>query len=371
VTEPTQLEALLERAKAAGPGDRIEFRDPIASHGSAAIDAMADWLAEPRLAAFAVRVLERIARDPVQRPAVVEILQSADREDLSAPVAGDIDRALAAIAPASRTRAAPTSRSRASGRPGPRGLAGVRGRGYWVMRTSPWERSYLWSEAIGGRLRQGWGVADEQNLEVIAAAIRRGQELTDLQKEARRALRMLTSWPDGIRVGDLVIAPNLPEYGRLSVFRVAGSYEWAPGPELTWRERFGHVLPVELVIADLDRRGPRVTDALRSALGAQTRLYNVNGYGGDVERLIGNPLPSDRRGDPWTDSEYERLFRAFPPDGPHPSADDIERLASEFGRTFDAVDWQWRDGENYVRDGSTTTMSDQLRSWIDRTRGPR
>ena len=101
-------------------------------------------------------------------------------------------------------------------------LPGLPGRNYWVMRTSPWERSFLWAEAMAGRLRQGWGVADEQNLEVIAAAVKNRDPLTGLQKEARLALRMLTSWPGGVHVGDVVVSPNLPEYGRLAVFRVTG-----------------------------------------------------------------------------------------------------------------------------------------------------
>jgi hypothetical protein len=62
-----------------------------------------------------------------------------------------------------------------------------RGR-YWAMRTSPWERPYIWAEARAGRLRQGWGSAAEQNLEVIAAVVRRHGELSEEQQmPGRRA----------------------------------------------------------------------------------------------------------------------------------------------------------------------------------------
>ena len=132
------------------------------------------------------------------------------------------------------------------------------------MRTSPWERPYIWAEAQAGRLRQGWGTQEDQNLEVIAAALRRGDTLSESQREAKRALRMLTSWEHGMRVGDVVVAPNLPDYGRLSIARVRGSYEWAPASPLRFGERFGHVLPVEMLITDIDRRGPDVSDGLRS-----------------------------------------------------------------------------------------------------------
>ena len=68
------LEALLERARTAEPGDRILLRDPIAAFGEAAIDPMADWLGDVRLAAFAIRTLDQIARDPALRPAVIAVL---------------------------------------------------------------------------------------------------------------------------------------------------------------------------------------------------------------------------------------------------------------------------------------------------------
>jgi hypothetical protein len=290
----SRLEDLLAQAREADPMTRIELRDPIASHGEAAIDAMADWISDPRLAAFAIRVLERIGRDQNARAGTVAILAAVDRADLPPSVVGDLDRAISALggptprSPERTTSGIPTER--------PKGLPGVPGRGYWVLRTSPWERPYLWAEALAGRLRQGWGVADEQNLEVIAAAVRRGDPLTGLQKEARLALRMLTSWDGGMRLGDLVVAPNLPDYGRLSVFRVAGSYEWSLAAPRRWDERFGHILPVELVASNVDRRSPGVSDGLRAALRSQTRLYNITSYGGDVERLIRAGPSRDDRG---------------------------------------------------------------------------
>lgn len=49
---------------------------------------MTDWLADPRLAAFAVRVLERIGREPACHDAVVAALAAADEERLPPRVAG-------------------------------------------------------------------------------------------------------------------------------------------------------------------------------------------------------------------------------------------------------------------------------------------
>jgi hypothetical protein len=284
MTEPT-LETLLAAAGNAGPLDRIAYRDPIAAHGEAAIDAMTDWLADPRLAAFAVRVLERIGREPANRDAVVATLAAVDREELAGGLAGDVEVALRALGAGPRGGGGSGSRTPRTLAERIAGLPGVDGRGYWVMRTSPWERPFIWSEASAGRLRQGWGWDASQDLEVIAQAVRAGADLTDEQRIAWRARRMRSTAPDGMRLGDLVVAPNLPVAGQLCVFRLVGSYRWDP-VDIGAFDRFGHVLPVELLAERIDRRSPAVSDALRSMLRPQTRLYSIDNVGGDVERLV-------------------------------------------------------------------------------------
>ena len=71
------------------------------------------------------------------------------------------------------------------------------------MRTSQWERPFVWAEAQQGRLRQGWGWTDEMNLEVIAEVRRSGGQLSEDQQMSVRSRRMRTSEPDGMRVGDI------------------------------------------------------------------------------------------------------------------------------------------------------------------------
>jgi hypothetical protein len=243
----------------------------------------------------------------------------------------------------------------------------VPGRGYWVMRTSPWERPYIWAESQRGRLRQGWGWNAEMNLDVIADLLRRGSQLSDEQRMAWRSRRMRTAASDGMRMDDLVVAPNLPDWGRLSVFRVIGSYVYSMDAPRRFDERFGHVLPVEFLAGRIDRRAPIVSDGLRAMLRPKTRLYNISGYGGDVERLIGRDMSRSRDGVLWTESEYERLFGRFAPTGPRPSDDEVEALAAELGRTHDAIAWQWADGAAYCRGASASTTSEPLKAWLDRT----
>jgi hypothetical protein len=364
----SHLDVLLAAARDADLSERIEFRDSIAAHGDLAMEAMTDWLTDERLAAFAIRVLGVIGQRPDLREAVADVLGAVDRDELPVLVTGDVDRALAVLRPPQQVRA----RGRGGSVPRPPGTPGVDGRGYWVMRTSPNDRPYIWAEAQRGRLRQGWGWNEEMDLDTTAEVVRRGGELSVEQQLAWRARRMRTSAADGVCLNDIVVAPNLPVWGELSVFRVAGSYEYLLDNPRSSGDRFGHILPVELLMEAVDRRSPMVSDGLRAMLRPQTRLYSITAYGGDVERLLGRALPTvrttgRREGSPWSEAEYEVLFARFPAIGLHPSETEIAELAEKLGRSFDAADWQWRDGHVYCEGRSASTTSNALKAWLDRT----
>lgn len=55
-----QLTVLLDEAREAGPARRIMWRDPIAAYGERAIAEVQAWLADPVLAAFAIRIIQRV-----------------------------------------------------------------------------------------------------------------------------------------------------------------------------------------------------------------------------------------------------------------------------------------------------------------------
>ena len=167
---------------------------------SEAIEPLATWLEEPVLAAFAIRTLERIvAVAPGTKPEVVQVLSSADRSVLTEPLRRDLDDALRRFG-VDPTK--PRTRGTRGAAAQPVGSPGRPGRSYWAMRTSPWERPYIWSEATAGRLRQGWGWAEEQDLYVITQVVRRGGALSEEQQMAWPSRRMLSTEPDGMRAGD-------------------------------------------------------------------------------------------------------------------------------------------------------------------------
>jgi len=75
------LESLLAQAKAASPDRRIEFRDPIATHGEEAIDAVGPWLLDPLLGSFAVRVIEKTTSHEVPKRVAIAALYPALRAE--------------------------------------------------------------------------------------------------------------------------------------------------------------------------------------------------------------------------------------------------------------------------------------------------
>jgi hypothetical protein len=87
-----ELAPLLEEAGAASPANRIQWRDRIAAHGSRAIEGIKPWLADPILAAFAVRVIERAGTSGEAEHAT-QVLRSA-RSKVPMAVKGDIDWAI-------------------------------------------------------------------------------------------------------------------------------------------------------------------------------------------------------------------------------------------------------------------------------------
>jgi Protein of unknown function DUF262. len=156
---------------------------------------------------------------------------------------------------------------------------------YWALRTDPNRRAELWAEIRAGRLRQGWGWDPDMDLQVVAERVLTREPLTDWQQQAWANRRMLTSLPDGIHIGDLVLVPHMPEHRRFSLVRVVGAYEFDGGQAFG---DYGHILPVELLTGDdgISYVDDRLVLRLQTSLGNRIRLWNLDGFGPDLEALV-------------------------------------------------------------------------------------
>jgi hypothetical protein len=275
------LERLLAQVRAADKLNRMDLRDPIAAEGPAAVAPMLDWIGHPEYSRFAVRVLERLAQREDSSEAAVEALLAGREDAESREVIRDIDDVFVRLG----MKRPPAKRPK-SGDAVPQGLPGVPGRRYWAIRTSQYRPDFVWAEMKAGRLRQGWGWTDALDLRRIAERRRAKAELSDAELQAWRAHRMLATESAGMRVGDLVVAQDLPRAGRISVCRVVGPYTFElPGDP--YPEDLGHIVPVKMLVEDVDRWDAQVSEALRHATSPRPRLYEITAYGGDVESLLG------------------------------------------------------------------------------------
>jgi hypothetical protein len=69
--------------------------------------------------------------------------------------------------------------------------------------------------------------------------------------------------------------------------------------------------------------------------------------------------------DPWTEEEWDTLFRAFPPRGRRPGKEAVEAIADRLGRTPNAVEWMWSDAESHLRGAASSTASQRLIDYLN------
>ncbi len=160
---------------------------------------------------------------------------------------------------------------------------------YWAMRTSRDSvdhREFLKRELAEGRLRQGWGWCEEQDLRLIEKAWEEGQPLTKEQVDASRHWRMGDGPPgDYMNEGDVVLVPNMPHDGLFTLVRISGPYAYEVDGELV---DFGHLRPVDVLTPiGVANQHPLVEGGLRRSLRYPGRLWRIPKYSACLERIIG------------------------------------------------------------------------------------
>jgi hypothetical protein len=144
-------------------------------------------------------------------------------------------------------------------------------RNYWCYRIDKSRSDFFWNELNQGRLRQGWGY-DE------------GQDLRNLTTDggARRNLPMFNK----VKKGDILLVPELPEWGYVAI--VEATEDWNIGYryeiDKDWDD-YGHIFPARYIRKFL-RHSENVTGNIRSTLGNRARFWNINHYGDDVKILL-------------------------------------------------------------------------------------
>ena len=222
-----------------------------------------------------------------------------------------------------------------------------RKRRYWAMRTDKYNRKLLWKELEAGHLRQGWGYDPSQDLRVVVSAAEAGRPLTNIQEQTKRHWKMLDSQPDGIKPGDWILVPNLPEPGMFVIVEVAGDYYYEP---LTLSKRedvnglgqdYGHVLPVEnLTPGGVSKYAEGVHASIRSTLRRQqSRLWSLDKYAKHIENIVA--AYKSGKGDPRRPAKGEDRAATAAEKAAEITREVLrEKLFAELDSRFQAAEWE-------------------------------
>ncbi len=164
---------------------------------------------------------------------------------------------------------------------------------YLAVRTDKQRRSFILRELQAGRLRQGWGWKPEHDLRLLRQKLSGGATLSGEEAAVWRNRRLLDTEPDGVRLGDVLVLPNLPEQGRWLLARVKGPYTFElPLEQEGVGKDYGHIVPVEVIRSPGDALGvveadnEHVHGGLRASMRSQSRLWSVDRWKDSIENLL-------------------------------------------------------------------------------------
>ena len=150
---------------------------------------------------------------------------------------------------------------------------------YWGFRieTQAEIREELFKELNNGKLRQGWGYKEEQQL----------PDTTD--KGARKNLRMYRE----VKKGDILLIPRVSDWEEVAI--VEATEDWDTGYEFKISEiknkdgnkDFGHIFPAKF-IESFNRRGSDVTANIRTSLKNRGRFWKMTHLSEEIENLQKN-----------------------------------------------------------------------------------
>lgn len=142
---------------------------------------------------------------------------------------------------------------------------------YWCYRVDTNQIKFLAAELNEGRLRQGWGWNNLQDLRDFK-----------LDEGAGRNKPMFNK----VKKGDILLIPQLPNWGEVAL--AEATEDWDKGYIFEVAKNFGdygHIFPAKY-LKKFTRNNENVTGNLRSTLKNPSRFWNINHYSDDVDLLL-------------------------------------------------------------------------------------
>lgn len=160
-----------------------------------------------------------------------------------------------------------------------------RDRNYWGYRICTEYIDFFAKELNLGRLHQGWGYHE-------------GQDLRNMTYDggASRNLRMLE-----VKKGDYLLVPRLPEWDYVAI--VEATEDWRDGYKFEIdedHEDFGHIFPAKIICV-FNRHSEVVSGDIRSTLKNPGRFWNIKYLADDIETIV------ESKGNENTLKEYQSV----------------------------------------------------------------
>jgi hypothetical protein len=144
-------------------------------------------------------------------------------------------------------------------------------RNYWCFRVDTSKLDYFKDELNEGRLRQGWGWDEKQDLRNFKMDEGAGRNRPMFEK---------------VKKGDVLLIPQLPNWGEVALVQATEDWNKAYRFEIgTKYGDYGHIFPAQY-LKKFSRNNEYVTGNLRSTLKNPSRFWNINHYSDDVEKLL-------------------------------------------------------------------------------------
>lgn len=173
-------------------------------------------------------------------------------------------------------------------------------RRYWAMRTSRYtegHRKVVRAELIeNGILRQGWGYQPDQDLRIVAQLVSKEAwgEINEPQKQAWRHWRVLLDQApqkfrqDAMKLGDIVLVPNIPSDGAFTLCQIAGAYDYQIPESADANGDLRHMLKVEVLTgtSGVSNSSELVSSGLHRSLRAQGRLWSLSPHADAIEKIL-------------------------------------------------------------------------------------
>jgi hypothetical protein len=192
---------------------------------------------------------------------------------------------------------------------------------YWGYRIDNSRIDFFSEELNAGRLRQGWGYNE-------------GQDLRDMTVDegAGRNRAMLK-----VKKGDILLVPHLPAWDDVAI--VEATEDWESGyrfeidPEL---EDYGHIFPAKF-IKPFTRNNEKVPAAVRSTLKNIQRFWNINHCSEDIGELLSteDDLSMSQGWDERLESATNRIFNET-----FHQTDFANKLYDKLNRQFGNEEWE-------------------------------